>query len=258
MLRPVHPNVGIAVAYRRKLHALIEEMQASYAWFLKAQYRETPPAMATDASPAKEMEKELRKLGDRWRKRIEDGAPKLAKWFLQASWKRSDDSLKKILRDAGFSVKFTMTRQMRDVLNATLANNVSLIKSIGSEYHTQIEGLVMRSVTAGHDLATLTDELEKRYGVTRRRAALIARHQNNLATAAMTRVRQQDIGIEEAIWLHSHGGREPRKTHLANSGKRYRVSEGWFDPDPKVQRRIWPGELISCRCVSKPVVKGFS
>ena len=258
ILRPVHPNIGISAAYRRRLEALIAEMQASYLYWLKAQYRETPPAMAADATPAKELERELKKLGKRWRERIDEGAPKLAKWFLKAASKRSDDALRKILRDAGFSVKFAMTKSMRDVMTATLADNVSLIKSIGSQYHTEVEGLVMRSVTAGRDLASLTDELEKRYGVTRRRAALISRDQNNKATASMTRARQRDIGIEEAVWLHSHGGKEPRPTHLANSGKRYRVSEGLFDPDPKVQRRIWPGELISCRCVSRPVVKGFS
>lgn len=258
VLRPVHPNVGISVAYRRKLEALIDEMQASYAWWLKAQYRKKPPALAQDATPAQALRRELQKLGERWSERIEAAAPKLAAWFAKSASKRSEAALAKILRDAGFTVRFTMSRSMRDVLQATLAGNVSLIKSIGSEYHTQVEGLVMRSVTAGRDLASLAAELEKRYGLTKRRAALIAKTQNSMATAAMTRVRQLDIGIEEAVWLHSHGGKEPRPTHLANSGKRYKISEGWFDPDPRVRRRIWPGELISCRCVSKPVVKGFS
>ena len=46
--------------------------------------------------------------------------------------------------------------------------------------------------------------------------------------------------------MHSHAGKTVRKTHYANDGKRYNVAEGWFDPDPKVSRRIWPGELINC------------
>lgn len=258
VLRPVHPNAGIAADYRRRLAALVREMSDSYARFLKAQYRRTPPAMAQDASPAEELRRELRKLGARWEKRFDEASAKLARWFARSASKRSEDALRKILRDAGISVRFTMTPAMRDVLDATVADNVSLIKSIAGEYHTQVEGLVMRSVAAGRDLGHLTGELEHRFGVTRRRAALIASTQNNMATASMTRARQGEAGIEWAVWLHSHGGKEPRPTHLANSGKRYKVAEGWFDPDPKVKRRIWPGELINCRCVSRPVVKGFS
>jgi SPP1 gp7 family putative phage head morphogenesis protein len=258
VLRPVHPNAGIAAAYRRKLHVLLSEMAASYAWFLEARWRANPPRMALDATPAKELERELKKLGRRWEKRYAEAAPKLAQWFKQSTAKRSEDALRKILSDAGFSVRFKITPAMRDVLDATVAENVSLIKSIPQEYAKQIEGMVMRSVTAGRDLSSLSKELRSRYGVSKRRAALISRDQNNKATAVMTRVRQQEIGITEAVWLHSGGGKEPRRTHLQNSGKKYKIAEGWFDPDPRVKRSIWPGELINCRCVSKPIVKRFS
>jgi SPP1 gp7 family putative phage head morphogenesis protein len=258
ILKPVRPNLGLGAAYRKRLDALIEEMTTSYAHWLRAQYRANPPRLAADATPAAELRAELRKLGTQWEKRFDEAAPKLAKYFSTAVWKRSDRVLHKILRDAGISVKFQMTPAMRDVLEATIAGNVSMIKSISSHYHTEIEGAVMRSVTAGRDLHSLTKELESRYGITRRRASFIASTQNAMATASMTRVRQQEAGIEEAIWLHSHAGREPRKTHLANDGKRYKVAEGWFDPDPKVLRRIWPGELPRCRCTPKPIVRGFT
>ena len=245
-LPPVRPNAGIAAIYRKKLRALILEMQASYVHFLKAQYRRAPPVMAQDESPAKALERELRRLGVQWRKKFEAAAPALAAWFAKSASRRSDAALRQILKDAGISVEFQMTRAMRDILNATVAANVSMIKSIGSEYHTQIEGLVMRSMTAGRDLGTLAKELQVRYGVTERRAALIAFTQNQMATSAMQRARQTELGIDEAIWLHSHAGKTPRPTHLANDGKRYKISEGFFDPDPKVRRRIWPGELINC------------
>ncbi|MGO9304212.1 MAG: phage minor head protein [Candidatus Korobacteraceae bacterium] len=257
-MRPVWPNAGIGVDYRRRLYALIDEMARSYMWFLRAQYREKPPILAQDATPAAELLKALKKLGSRWEKRFDEGAKKLAAYFAKSASKRSDAALKKILRDAGFSVKFTMTKAMKDVAQATVAENVALIKSIPQQFHTEVSGLVMRSVTAGRDLSGLTDELQERYEITRRRAKLIARDQNQKATAVFTKVRQTEVGITEAIWLHSHGGKEPRKTHLANSGKRYNIASGWFDPDPKVKRNIWPGELINCRCVSKSVVKGFS
>jgi len=232
-------------------------MQGSYSYFLKAQWRETPPTMALDAVPARELERELSMLGKRWEKRINETAPKLARWFAQATARRSQDALKRILKDGGISVDFTMTQAMRDVAHATVAENVSLIKSIGSQYHTEIEGMVMRSITAGRDLASLNKELRARYNITERRANLIALNQNNQATASFVRVRQTDLGLK-AKWLHSHGGKEPRPTHLANNGQVYDPAVGWFDPDPKVRKRIWPGQLINCRCVSASVVPGFS
>jgi SPP1 gp7 family putative phage head morphogenesis protein len=214
--------------------------------------------MAQDESPAKDLERELRRLGIRWRKRFNAAAPKLAQWFLQSVEDRSSAALRRILKDHGITVKFTMTPAMRDIVDASVAESVGLIKSIQQQYHTEVQGLVMRSVKAGRRLDVLTRELQQRYGVTRKRAALISRDQNNKATAALTRARQVEIGIEEAVWLHSAGGKEPRPTHVANSGKRYRVDEGWYDTDPRVRRRIFPGELINCRCVSRPIVKGFS
>lgn len=258
VLRPVHPNAGTAAIYRRRIDALVAEMADSYAYWLKARYRANPPIAADAALPARDLERQLSELGRQWAKRFDEAAPRLARWFAQSTERRSRAVLDKILRDAGISVKFQMNAEMRDAYQATLSENVGLIKSIPQQYHTQVEGLVMRSVSAGRDLSELTSELQARFGVTKRRAALIARDQNNKATAVFVRVRQKQAGITKAIWLHSHGGKEPRKTHLANDGKTYDVEKGWFDPDPGVRRRIWPGSEINCRCVSRAVVEGFS
>ena len=255
-LAPVRSNAGIRAAYRRKLLALVDAMIASYDRWLTAAYRKHPPTLAQDASPAKELEAELRRLAKRWNKQFDEAAEELAEYFAKSTAERSSASLRSILKKGGWTVKFKMTRAMKDVLNATVAENVSLIKSIPQEFHTQVEGLVMRSVTAGRDLSMLSKSLEKAFDVPRRRAILISRDQNNKATAAFTRARYLEMGVTEAIWLHSAGGKTPRPTHVRNSGKKYDVTTGWYDP--AVKRYIFPGELVNCRCVARPVVRGFS
>lgn len=245
-LRPVHPNAGLEAAYRRKLLALVDEMQRSVEFWLRAQYRKTPPAIAADETPSAELNRAIRQLADRWDMRFARAADALARWFAQKVQDRSDVQLRQILREAGFSIDWKMTAVMRDIMNATVSQQVGLIRSIPARYLGQVEGLVMRSVTTGRDVAGLMADLQKQFGVTRRRAALIARTQNNMATASMTRARQLEAGITEAIWVHSLGGREPRPTHL-RAGKerqRYDVSKGWFDPHEG--RYIFPGELINC------------
>lgn len=257
-LRPVHPNVGIRAAYRRKLECLVEEMSNSFEFWVRAAFRADPPIMAQDATPAAELQDAVEELARRWRRRFNEAAPELARYFTKSASRRSDAALRAILKKGGFTVEFRTTAAMRDVMRATVEQNVQLIKSIPEQYLTQVQGAVMRSVQTGRDLGSLSKELQNQYGVTKRRAGMIARNQNNSATSAMQRVRQMELGIEYAIWLHSHGGREPRRTHVANSGKRYKIADGWFDSDPKVRRYIRPGELINCRCVSKPIIEGFS
>lgn len=255
VLAPVHPNHGLEVEYRRKLQRLIEEMATSLEHWISAAYRKTPPRMAEDEVPASALAAEMRKLGDRWLDRFDKAAPELARWFATAAVNRSDAALADILRRGGFSVRFSMTPAVRDIFNATIEENVGLIRSIATEHLADVQGSVMRSFQKGSDLGTLTDELSGRYQLTRNRAALIARHQNNLANAVTTRARQDELGITTAVWLHSGGGRHPRPSHVAMSGKPYKVATGWYDPDERAWIR--PGELINCRCVSKSVIPGL-
>lgn len=256
VLAPIHANVGLRAAYRRRLDALIEQMHCSIIYWLRAAYKATPPEMAMDATSASQMRIAINKLTRQWNRNFDEGAKELAAYFALKASKRPDAALRAILKKAGWTVRFQMTPAMKDILKATVAENTSLIKSIPSQYLTQVQGIVMRSVTAGRDLSTMTQELQKQYGVTKRRAAFISRDQNNKATAAFTRARQQELGIEYAIWQHSAGGKEPRPSHVRQSGKRYKISEGWLDP--AINKYIWPGTEPNCRCVSKVIIKGFT
>lgn len=261
VLRPVRPSAAITAEYDAKLVRMIREMQDSVTWFLKASYRKQEPRiMAEDESPADALRRTMKELAARWIKKFDQASVRLAEWFTQSVEKRSTTQLKKILKDGGIAVDFQMSPAMRDIMDATVNQNVSLIRSIGSQYFTEVEGMVMRSVQTGRDMGQLSKDLQARFGITKRRAELISRTQNEMATAAFNKARMLEAGIEFAEWRHSSAGREPRKTHV-QAGKekaRFAVKDGWFDPDPKVNRRVQPGELINCRCYMRPVIRGFS
>ena len=256
VLRGVQPNAGIEAAYRGKMQALIAEMDKSVIYWLRAAYRANEPVMAQDRTPADELRGAIQKLARRWQKNFDEAAPVMAEYFSRAVAERSSGALKAILRKADFTVKFKMTSAMRDIMAATVGQQVSLIKSIPSQYFTNIESLVMRSVQTGRDLGQLTKDLQEQCGVTRRRAAFIARDQNNKATASMTRARQDELGITQAIWVHSGAGKHPRLTHVVMNGTKYDVNKGMWDP--AVKRWIFPGEEINCRCFSRSIIPGFS
>lgn len=264
LLRPLWPNAGIGRAYQRRLAAIIQEMHDNVVSRVTAAYRKNTPevaGLAEDESPTAALMKTIRSLGRRWRHRFKTLADELADWFAKSVATRSDAALKAALKKSGFAVEFKLTRAQNDVLQATIAQNVALIRSIPQQYLAAVEGDVTRSVQAGRDLATLTKALQTQFGVTRRRAAFIARDQNSKATAALTRVRRLEIGITEALWLHSHAGKTPRPTHVKMNGQRFEIGKGMWDPDANGRGKgawIQPGELINCKCSSRPIVPGFS
>lgn len=140
------------------------------------------------------------------------------------------------------------------IITAITFFGISGIRSIGQQYLNRVEESVWRSVNAGYDMAQLTGELRKDYGISERRAAFIARDQTNKAKAAIEKARRQELGITEAIWIHSHAGKEPRPSHVAANGKRFDVGKGMYLDGEWVQ----PGEEINCRCTSRSVIKGFN
>ena len=262
VLRSVQPNAGAGAAYNAALQKWIDTLHKSVTYWITAQYRaNSPEHLAQDAglesfrdgSPANALRRAMHRLSRRWLKAFDKGAPELAKYFADRSMGSTDVQLKDILKRAGFTVEFKMTAAANDAYQATIGENIALIKSIASEYLSDVEGLVMRSVTQGRNLGDLTDELTQRYGITKRRAALIARDQNNKATSTINKVRQRQLGITQAKWMHSHAGKHPRPSHVAASGKTYDIDKGMYLDG----EWLLPGQAINCRCTSKSIIPGL-
>lgn len=260
-LRPLRANAGLHAAYRQRILALVQEMQDSLEYWLKAAHNASEdPAMDSSEFvrkmarlPAKLMQEAMGKMAARWNRRFDEAAPRLAEWFLQKQKNYTDGTLKAILKDAGFSVQMTMTPAMANTLQASIAENVSLIKSIGAQHLTKVEGLVMRATVAGRDLGPLAKDLQHQFGVTQRRAAFIARDQANKVTASLNSTRQQELGITQGKWRHSGAGAEPRPEHVAANGKLFDLSKGMLLEG----EWVLPGQAINCRCSWAPVIPGF-
>ena len=263
ILPPVRPNVGVKLRYRAQMLSLIEEMNESILYWLTAQYRDAPPLLAQDARPypSKEIQKRFKELAARWSKRFNKAAPKIAEAYLKGSFKATDSAMRAALKKAGISVKFQMTPAMKDAFNASLSENVGLIKSIPDQYLLQVEGIVSRSYAAGRDLETMVKSLRSLYPKAQNRAILIARDQSNKANAVVERARRLELGIVEAEWMHSGGGKHPRPEHVkaGKEHRRFKVAEGCPIKNEKGELEfILPGEKINCRCVSRPVIPGLT
>lgn len=259
-LSPIRPAAPTRIKYQKRLDALIEEMARSFIYWLRAEYRADTPAtveLAQDASASRLLQAAFDKLQTRWLRRFDELAPKMAEWFVAGSKARVDGTMQRDLRQAGFTVKFKMTKAMRDAYNAVIDENVGLIKSIAEQHMTGVRTALMQSVQNGRDLAYLTEQLEKRIGITKRRAAFIARDQNNKATAVMVRTRALELGVTKARWVHSAGGKQPRPEHVKAGRERLEFDLAKGHDFNNGEGIVWPGTAINCRCVAVPIVPGF-
>jgi uncharacterized protein with gpF-like domain len=257
-VRAIHASAAVHAWYFAELDKLVEQMAAEVSRGVLAAYGSVePPEMAHDAprNPSILLRAALRKWGGLWVSRFDKLSIDLAKKFTGKSFGITQTQMRAALKEAGFTVKFAPTPGAAAAYHAVAAEQVNLIRSIPQQYLKDVETKVWGSVMKGADMHALSVDLRKTYGITRDRAAIIARDQNNKAKAIIERTRRQELGITHAIWQHSAGGKTPRATHVAMSGKAYPLDQGMYDSD--YGGYVLPGELINCRCTSKAIIKAF-
>jgi SPP1 gp7 family putative phage head morphogenesis protein len=137
---------------------------------------------------------------------------------------------------------------LRDQLELFSRQNAQLITSLPEQDLLQVAGIVERGLQEGSRFTLVAQDIQKRFGITRRRANLISRDQTTKLNASLTKLRQESAGITEYIWQTS-GDERVRPTHRANDGKKFK----WDNP-PKITGH--PGTDINCRCVAIPVMEG--
>ena len=251
-LQPIRSSAAVHGKYQSELNALVSDMTSSYIYWLKANWRKETK-LAQDKRHTANLKTILSKLGKKWSKRFDKMANEIARMFVDGSAKHNRVAMMAVLKKAGFTVELKLTDSLRDAMTESIAENVALIKSIGSEYHSSIEKQVFRTVAAGGDLSSLVDMLKNTYGVTQRRASFIALDQTNKARAQMESVRRQELGITHAVWMHSHAGKVPRPSHVKAHGEVFEVDKGlYLDGE-----WVLPSQAINCRCTSKSIIKGF-
>jgi uncharacterized protein with gpF-like domain len=208
----------------------------------------------TPGASQSDLFKEMRRLQAYWNDYFDKFAQSLAKRITDDWYRDNKTAWQGKLKRAGFDIELQLTAAQRTLLKTKVVENVALIKTIPQQYHARVEGTVLRSFTAGRDLKTMSEELYKCGTVTKHRAAFIARDQANKATAQMNSARQGELGITQAVWIHSSAGKEPRAAHV-RAGR-----ERWvFDTAKGIDFGdgfgfVRPGEAINCRCISRSII----
>lgn len=258
---PVWPNEGVYEWYALQLQTFLTYANAEIQSNIALDYSrgENTIGYAADApSRVSLVQRTLDKWAKKWTKTYDAMADEIANNFATRNRNATDQGVMRSFAKAGFTVKFKLTRGMRDSYKAVVQTNVELIRSIPAQYLKDVRTAVWTNLTTGGgDMEALRVKIQDAYGVADRRAAFIARDQTNKAKAVFEEARRDELGIEEAEWQHSSAGKEPRPTHVKAGAARtrYNIKLGWLDP--ATGKRIWPGTEINCKCTSRSVIPGM-
>ena len=284
-LPPVIPSAAITAAYSKQIRKMVKEMQKSVLYWIIAAYKKAP-VLAEDAKDSEEKprylketimqrrrrlrrEKRLKGITTspkrlqadidsvmiRWEKKWADFAEEVAKKYWDAVEGQGRFAMEQAFKEHGFTVNLKMTPELKTVMESSVTEQVSLIKTIPRNYHDQITGMVQRSYQNNMDIKTLTKELKDLGHSTDRRAYLIARDQTAKMNDTINRTRCEGLGITHGKWMHRAGGSKSfRSSHVKMDGKIFELAKGCYDDDPKIKRYIHCGELPFCKCVYKPLL----
>mgnify|MGYP002507182853 CR=1 FL=1 len=260
VMKPVRYNAGNMNWYRIELNKLIREMnkdvRSRMVGILETHTVAINNDMANDAiNPVEVIKNTFGLLAEKWIKRFSRRATELSREMVQKSVKSADIGLQSAMKQEGFAINLQWNDAMTQGVDAIVAENVSLIRSIPEKYFTEVEGMVYRSVSRGGDRKALVDEIRsnfsQREGITLRRAKLIANDQVRKATSRLSTIRHQSAGITEGIWIHSAGQNDPRHKHVKANGTRFKLSEGL--PVGDKGQYVMPSEEINCSCTYRPL-----
>ena len=248
LIAPVRPNAGVQAAYAMKLDRLITTM-------FREVTHQIIPAYDVEMAMDTTLQGLLGQLRRRWVGTFNHAQNAISEGFRNGVLKHHDAAFKAMLSKGGFTVQFKLEPKVATKLRSITNENVDLIKSIPSQFFDDIKERVFDSVSKGRKTAELMEHLHQVYGVTRRRAAFIARDQNNKATAAIHKIRQLSLGITSAKWRHTAASIHPRETHAAFDGETYDIELG-HDFDDGLGP-VQPGEAFNCGCLCSSIIPGY-
>lgn len=256
---PLTPNMVVAQRYYKTLEKMVDAMAASFekqiVRLFESQVGEE--YFAQDESIASQARITINELARRFDELFAERSKIIAERVAAQSDKAAASSVQESLKQMSGGLvipQSAMTDDITEIFKATVAENVQLIRSIPQQYLKNVQGAVMRSITTGRGLADLVPYLQKQRGVTLRRSRMIALDQTRKAYGALSQKRMQNAGIKKFEWLHTGGSNEPRRHHIALSGKIFS-----YDNPPVIDletgERGYPAQLVNCRCKAIPVLE---
>lgn len=269
---PLHYNISDQIDYYKDIKKLTdkmtEEVKRRITLLFSSNlsddfFHNQKEIVAMDNSLSDKAKKLMNDLTFRFQKLFNDKAKKISEKMVNTAASTSSVNLKNSLEylSGGLALKTDfIPHPLKNIVKASINENVSLIKSIPQKYLSDISGSVMRSITTGNGLKDLIPAISKHSNQTKRRIKNLALDQTRKAYNVINKQRLISIGVKKFKWLHSGGGQHPRKSHIAMNGKVFSyddlpiINKEQADKGYESPQKGIPGQAINCGCTMNPVV----
>ena len=261
--KPVEPDKQAARRYNAQLQKLVKAIKKDIDEKIVPLIRNLEPQYIGDAAINDDWPNDIMalfaQLKTKWSSPAFMGASKdVASIFVKAMGVQNSRRFARSVKSIGVTGIdiFGDSPKLQDILSASIADNTRLITTIPEQYFNQVQSIVMSNMRSGLRPSAITKQLSEQFGITKRRAALIARDQTSKANGELSKQRQEDTGFKFFKWQTSEDIRV-RDKHDDISDEDIGFGKGvykWDNP-PKNDKGvpIIPGSEINCRCVAIPV-----
>lgn len=150
-----------------------------------------------------------------------------------------------------------------DQLKLFSSQNSQLINNMVDEELLRVSGIVERGLQTGSRYKSIAEDITKSFGISERKANLIARDQTSKLNGSLTKLRQESLGVEEYEWSTTKDERV-RKSHAVLQGVicrwddptlfRYKDETKWRKKSSIGGTETHPSGDVNCRCIGKAVL----
>lgn len=244
--RPMHPD-SVARDYKRELKKYLTALKGVTLAVITPRIKELldkaaekrPTADSRQDGYSDDIKRMMREAKVSF---SEDFTPEEIKSIAQRMAKKGNDfnlnDMNRVFKKVVGIDVFATEPWLKQEMAAFVKENVGLIKSISGQYFDQVENIVQRGVRSGYLTSEVKEEIQKRFSVTESRAELIARDQIAKFNGDLTRLRQQNVGVNKYTWSTSMDERV-RDSHAEKEGNVY----SWDNPPADTGN---PGEDFQC------------
>jgi len=252
------PDVAAGISYNVELQRLVRAVTRDINANLMPTVRNLAPEYQRDSALVMDswvdvLTGALRALRIRWSSpQFQALANDVARRFVTSA---NNSNRRRTERDMGIDI-FSDSTTITNYVQASIADNVRLIQSIPEQYLTQVESIVMTNVRGGGRPSSIAKSLQQQFGVTERRAKMIARDQTAKVNGQLNAKRQQDVGFPYFEWVDSSDERvRDRHAYLSEHVTQYGKGVYRWDNPPLSDKGvpIIPGEDFQCRCIAIPI-----
>lgn len=197
-------------------------------------------------------------LADRVRRKLvkqfdDDRITQLARTVLdKANRHNRADLYAKVEKRIGLSTKeLTASEGLTSDINALVLETARWVQKLRDETIENYTASSLHAMTTG---ASLEDVMEQYKGLVEKRknhAKFTARNQITNFNSVTTKIRAQNLGITQAVWVTSHDERV-RTCHKERDGKTFDLAKGLYSSCD--QKWLLPGVDYQCRCDYKLII----